>query len=173
MARLLVENQEVQADLDVSSAERYQDAVLGEVASGQSSTAIPKLEPVVVSSSPYLRTRENKTRNTREGHTERFRVFSPSRTFSQVAEPKLIRDFSVCQSQIPCLLFLDFGRQTATRVDMCACDEKWWMKNARSGVWSLSLVTHTCIYQRIALHRVYPSFSIYHDFFLLSHSSGC
>ena len=36
MARLLVENEEVQAELDVSSAERYQDAVLGEVASGQS-----------------------------------------------------------------------------------------------------------------------------------------
>ena len=54
MARLLVENQEVQAELDVSSAERYQDAVFGEVAPGQSATAIPKLEPVVETSSPYF-----------------------------------------------------------------------------------------------------------------------
>ena len=39
-----------------------------------------------------------------------------SRTHTQVAEPKLFIDFSVCQSEMPCLLSLDFGRQTTARV---------------------------------------------------------
>ena len=53
---------------------------------------------------------------------------------AQVAEPKLLRGFSLCQSERLCLLSLDFGRQPAARVEVCACDEKLWMKYGGSGV---------------------------------------